>query len=156
VAHLGDYIYEHAFNGYNVREWENLRQVTGGETLALETYRNRHALYHTDLDLQAAPASAPLVVTWDDHEVENNYAGPIDDRPPDRRRHGGPAERHLQHRRLRDRGRQPRRPAGVVARGRSSRRAAVPVRRLTRSLGDQIVSDAGSVRAFAKCAEHQS
>ena len=77
VAHVGDYIYEYAFNDYNVREPENLRQVTGGETLTLQTYRNRHAVYHTDLDLQAARASAPFVVTWDDHEVENNYAGPI-------------------------------------------------------------------------------
>jgi alkaline phosphatase D len=43
----------------------------------LSDYRNRHALYRTDEDLQAAHAAFPWVVTWDDHEVENNYAGAI-------------------------------------------------------------------------------
>ena len=33
----------------------------------------------------AAHASAPWIVTWDDHEVDNNYAGDIDqdDTPPE-------------------------------------------------------------------------
>ncbi len=85
VAHLGDYIYEYAPNDYNVREPENLRLVTGGEVFTLQNYRNRYAIYHTDLDLQAARASAPFVVTWDDHEVENNYAASIseDNVPPE-------------------------------------------------------------------------
>jgi alkaline phosphatase D len=77
VAHLGDYIYEYAPDDYHVREPENFRLVTGGETLTLQNYRNRHAQYHTDLDLQAARASSPFIVTWDDHEVENNYADDI-------------------------------------------------------------------------------
>ena len=38
---------------------------------------NRHALYRTDPDLQAAHAAFPFVVTWDDHEVENNYADEV-------------------------------------------------------------------------------
>ena len=43
-------------------------------TESLDQYRQRYALYKTDPDLQAAHAAAPFVVTWDDHEVVNNYA----------------------------------------------------------------------------------
>jgi len=74
VLHLGDYIYEYAANDYNVREPENFRQVPDGETYALRDYRNRYAIYHTDPDLRMVRASAPMSVTWDDHEVDNNYA----------------------------------------------------------------------------------
>lgn len=77
IAHLGDYIYEHEANGYSVRDPENIRQHTGDETNNLVEYRNRYALYHTDSDLQAVRASAPIIVTWDDHEMENNWAGLI-------------------------------------------------------------------------------
>jgi alkaline phosphatase D len=69
VVHLGDYIYEDAADARAVRSH------TGGETTSLEDYRNRYALYKTDPDLQAAHATFPWVVTWDDHEVDNNYAG---------------------------------------------------------------------------------
>jgi len=74
ILHLGDYIYEYAANDYNVRDPENFRLVPDGETLDLQDYRNRYAIYHTDPDLQAARQAAPFSVTWDDHEVENNYA----------------------------------------------------------------------------------
>lgn len=68
VVHLGGYIYEYgAATG-------GPRQHTGAEVGTLESYRNRHALYKTDHNLQAAHAAAPWIVTWDDHEVENNYA----------------------------------------------------------------------------------
>ena len=40
----------------------------------LDDYRIRHAQYKTDVDLQAAHAALPWLVTWDDHEVDNNYA----------------------------------------------------------------------------------
>ncbi|MBB2899612.1 phosphodiesterase/alkaline phosphatase D-like protein [Kineococcus radiotolerans] len=46
----------------------------GPETRTLADYRLRHAQYKADPDLQAAHAVAPWIVTWDDHEVENNYA----------------------------------------------------------------------------------
>ena len=38
-----------------------------------------------DPDLKAAHASAPFIVTWDDHEVDNDYAGDRDenDTPPE-------------------------------------------------------------------------
>jgi len=69
VAHLGDYIYEGP-GGANV-----LRpHAPAVEIRTLSDYRIRHAQYKTDVDLQAAHASCPWLVTWDDHEVENNYA----------------------------------------------------------------------------------
>ena len=46
----------------------------GVEATDLRTYRNRHAQYKTDPDLQALHAAAPWLVTWDDHEVQNDYA----------------------------------------------------------------------------------
>ncbi|NJR52762.1 MAG: alkaline phosphatase [Leptolyngbyaceae cyanobacterium CSU_1_3] len=68
VVHVGDYIYEYG------PEPGGPRQHIGPEIVTLEDYRNRHALYKTDANLQAAHAAFPWVVTWDDHEVENNYA----------------------------------------------------------------------------------
>ncbi len=71
VAHLGDYIYEYA--GINGR----VRKHEGFECRSLDEYRRRYAQYKLDPLLQAAHARAPWVVTWDDHEVDNNYAGEI-------------------------------------------------------------------------------
>ena len=69
VVHLGDYIYESGPLPGAPRLHE------GPEVVDLEEYRNRHALYKTDLSLQAAHASCPFIVTFDDHEMVNNYAG---------------------------------------------------------------------------------
>ena len=69
VLHLGDYIYEIPSFGDVVRRHE------GPEPKTLDAYRARHALYKTDPELQAAHAAVPWVLTWDDHEVENDYAG---------------------------------------------------------------------------------
>ncbi len=71
VFHLGDYIYEGA------AAKGKTRQHVGGELNRLEDYRNRHAQYKTDADLQAAHQMCPWVVTWDDHEFDNNCAGDI-------------------------------------------------------------------------------
>src|SRR5215218_2372824 len=76
VVHLGDYIYEYGPNVYKAQSG-NVRTHSGPETITLSDYRNRHAQYKTDADLQAAHAAFPWVVTWDDHEVENNYADEI-------------------------------------------------------------------------------
>src|SRR6478735_4391343 len=78
VLHLGDYVYERR-SGTDVREVARSRDVL--ETVTLEGYRQRHAQYKSDADLQAAHAIAPWLVVWDDHEVDNNYA---DDVPEDR------------------------------------------------------------------------
>ncbi len=74
VFHLGDYIYEGAGRDKQVRKH------VGGKLKTLADYRNRLAQYKTDPALQKMHAAAPWIVTWDDHEVENNYASGISER----------------------------------------------------------------------------
>ncbi|GIF62340.1 hypothetical protein Ais01nite_03750 [Asanoa ishikariensis] len=69
VVHLGDYIYEGPAAGTLGRA-----HLPATEIFSLADYRVRHAQYKTDTDLQLAHARFPWAVTWDDHEVENNYA----------------------------------------------------------------------------------
>jgi alkaline phosphatase D len=52
-----------------------------GEPKTLHDYRARYALYRTDADLQACHAAFPWIVTFDDHEVDNNWAGEIPQDP---------------------------------------------------------------------------
>ena len=73
VVFLGDYIYEDA--GIPGNEDPTARVHLGPEPTTLGQYRNRYARYKTDAHLQAAHAVCPWFVIWDDHEVENNYAG---------------------------------------------------------------------------------
>jgi alkaline phosphatase D len=68
VLHLGDYIYEGGISASGVRRHNS------AEIRDLAAYRNRYGLYKGDPALQAAHAACPWIVTWDDHEVENNYA----------------------------------------------------------------------------------
>ncbi|MER7619851.1 alkaline phosphatase D family protein [Streptomyces sp. NPDC126503] len=78
VLHLGDYLYEYAVNatgGARAYTDRTLPAVFNRETITLEDYRLRYGLYKSDPDLRAAHAAHPFVVTWDDHETENNYAG---------------------------------------------------------------------------------
>lgn len=82
IAYLGDYIYESSWGR------EHVRKHDAGEPYSLADYRIRHALYRSDPDLQAAHAACPWIVTWDDHEVDNDYA---DDHPED----GMPRDRFL-------------------------------------------------------------
>ena len=58
-----------------------MRAHRGGEIKSLDDYRNRHALYRTDADLQRAHAACPWLVTWDDHELDNNYAAQVSEEP---------------------------------------------------------------------------
>ncbi|WP_221567905.1 alkaline phosphatase [Alkalihalobacillus sp. TS-13] len=76
IFHLGDYIYEYGPNEY-ISKTGNVRTHHGPEIITLEDYRNRLAQYKSDKDLRAAHAACPWIVTWDDHEVENNYADEI-------------------------------------------------------------------------------
>jgi alkaline phosphatase D len=69
ILHLGDYLYEGAA-GTAVRKHQPALEIS-----TLANYRVRHAQYKADVDLQAAHAVAPWLLVWDDHEVENNYAG---------------------------------------------------------------------------------
>ncbi len=87
VFHLGDYLYEYpvgATGGARNYTDRKLPALFNRETVTLEDYRLRYALYRSDPDLQAAHAAHPFIVTWDDHEVENNYASDIseDNLPP--------------------------------------------------------------------------
>lgn len=78
IVHLGDYIYESTWGVNHVRKHE------GPEPVTVADYRARYARYKTDPDLQAAHACCPWLVTWDDHEVENDYANAVsenDDEP---------------------------------------------------------------------------
>jgi alkaline phosphatase D len=45
------------------------------EVETLDGYRRRYAQYKSDPSLQAHHAARPWLVTWDDHEVDNNHAG---------------------------------------------------------------------------------
>ena len=76
VFHLGDYIYETAGR-------DNLvRKHAGSEIFSLDDYRIRYAQYKTDPALQAMHAACPWHVTWDDHEVANDYANDASPREP--------------------------------------------------------------------------
>lgn len=80
VLHLGDYIYEYDPHSRFADRNHTTPQSPGLDQLVtLEDYRARHAQYKGDPALQAAHAAFPWIVTWDDHEVENNYAGRIDE-----------------------------------------------------------------------------
>ncbi|MGW5363106.1 alkaline phosphatase D family protein [Actinopolymorpha pittospori] len=78
VAFLGDYIYETKPLTKSVR-----RHQGEGEARTLADYRNRYAQYKADPDLRAAHASCPWIVTFDDHEVANDWSG---DQPQDPRK----------------------------------------------------------------------
>jgi alkaline phosphatase D len=75
VIHLGDYIYEKEGRDGKVRKH------VGPEITTLDDYRNRHAQYKSDGHLQATHAKFPWLVTWDDHEFDNNYAARISEEP---------------------------------------------------------------------------
>ncbi len=74
LVHLGDYIYEYGPGGYG--EAENAAGSRGflpnREIVSLDDYRQRYAQYHTDANLQALRAAAPLIAIWDDHETAND------------------------------------------------------------------------------------
>ena len=69
VLFLGDYIYEYASSR------QSLRPNLGGKVRTLADYRQRYAQYRSDPALQAAHAACPWLLVWDDHEVDNDYAG---------------------------------------------------------------------------------
>ena len=69
VMFLGDYIYEYGGNNKAVRPAPPRNAIT------LDDYRSFYALYKSDPDLQHMHAACPWLMTWDDHEVHNDYAG---------------------------------------------------------------------------------
>jgi alkaline phosphatase D len=65
---LGDYIYEVSWGDDLVRRYQ------GGEAVTVSDYRVRYAQHRTDPHLQALHGAVPWLVTWDDHEVDNDWA----------------------------------------------------------------------------------
>jgi len=91
VFHLGDYLYEYAVSavgGARAYTDRTLPAVFNTETMTLDDYRMRYGLYKSDPDQIAAHLAHPFIVTWDDHETENNYANGIDE-------NGSPTEEFL-------------------------------------------------------------
>ncbi|MDM0034579.1 alkaline phosphatase D family protein [Variovorax sp. J22P271] len=70
VVFVGDYIYE--YKSRPARDAVRTHHLPEAQTL--QDYRDRYALYRSDRLLQKMHATCPWLVTWDDHEVENDYA----------------------------------------------------------------------------------
>lgn len=74
VLHLGDYIYEYGVGGYGGEIGVALGRIPRPEIecVSLADYRQRHAQYKAEPELQAAHAAHPWIVVWDDHETAND------------------------------------------------------------------------------------
>ena len=75
ALHLGDYIYEYGsgatqFGNSNIPG--NRITSPANDIVTMNDYRTRHALYKSDLNLQAAHAKMPWITIWDDHEFAND------------------------------------------------------------------------------------
>ena len=77
VVFLGDYIYEWGPYQSSHPDTPTGRDI---ESFTLADYRLRYAQYKSDPHLQASHHAAPWIVTWDDHEVANDYADTRDER----------------------------------------------------------------------------
>jgi alkaline phosphatase D len=88
LLHLGDYIYEAA----NTPPASQTPAADIGrhfepphECKNLADYRQRHAQYHTDPDVQAMHAALPIVATLDDHELADGaWRGGASEHKPER------------------------------------------------------------------------
>lgn len=85
VFHYGDYIYESG--GHPGTPDLQVRDEAGGivdrshvgdEIYSVDDYRRRYAQYKGDRHLQAAHAAAAFVMSFDDHEIDNNWASAFD------------------------------------------------------------------------------
>lgn len=74
VLFLGDYIYETP-GMEDPAEAIAARRYVGGVPITLADFRRRYAQHHLDPQLTAAHQALPWIITFDDHEVVNNYAG---------------------------------------------------------------------------------
>ena len=70
VLHLGDYIYEYGAGEYG--DFPDRDPLPAHEMVSLSDYRQRHAQYKTDQDLQAIHQQFPMIAVWDDHESTND------------------------------------------------------------------------------------
>ncbi|SHI47518.1 alkaline phosphatase D [Roseomonas rosea] len=81
VFHYGDYIYEGRANTERSGAFPAIRSHNSPAVETLDAYRRRYALYQLDPDLRAAHHAHPFITSFDDHEVENNWAGGVSARP---------------------------------------------------------------------------
>lgn len=72
VVHVGDYLYEYGAGSFTAGGRTIRAHVPAGENLTLADYRQRHAQYKTDPDLQSLHRAVPWLITWDDHESAND------------------------------------------------------------------------------------
>lgn len=72
VLHLGDYLYEYANGVYGDGTPLGRASSPDKEIVTLADYRQRHAQYKTDADLQEAHRQHPFICVWDDHEITND------------------------------------------------------------------------------------
>jgi alkaline phosphatase D len=74
ILHLGDYIYEYGPGeyGYGQGDVDIRSHQPAHEILTLADYRQRHAQYKSDVDLQRLHAKYAFIATWDDHESAND------------------------------------------------------------------------------------
>lgn len=74
--HLGDYTYEYGMGGYATEDAVALGRAlpadNNTETIKLNDYRKRYALYRTDTSLQTLHANTAMIAVWDDHELSND------------------------------------------------------------------------------------
>src|SRR3954453_8682000 len=84
VVCLGDYIYAESYHsvagGTGVRDDKIGRENPQNpdivrEAVTLADYRSKYQLYRSDPLLRAVHSKFPMVMLWDDHEVQDNYAG---------------------------------------------------------------------------------
>ncbi|HEY2602429.1 MAG TPA: alkaline phosphatase D family protein [Thermoleophilaceae bacterium] len=86
VIGLGDYIYDEAY--HSIADGTGVRDDTIGpapqpntttsfhnQAITLDEYRQKYELYRSDAALRKVHQLFPYVTTWDDHEVQDNYAG---------------------------------------------------------------------------------
>jgi len=97
VVCLGDYVYEQTFYDGPEDRKDTLGASKDAFVVTLDEWRQKYRLYKADPNLRALHASHPTVAIWDDHEVEDNYAGdqrdsaktePVSYDIKDRRRNG--------------------------------------------------------------------
>lgn len=74
VINLGDYIYAEAYHTAGSKSG-GVRTDRIGFAKSLQEYRDKYRLYRTDPNLRRMHAQFPMISIWDDHEVQNNYAG---------------------------------------------------------------------------------
>jgi alkaline phosphatase D len=72
VLHLGDYLYEYGNGILGDGAAIGRLPSPNKEAVTLEDYRQRHAQYKADPDLQELHRQHPFIAIWDDHEVANN------------------------------------------------------------------------------------